>query len=472
MALFLVLTGCERHFDDFNANPNAPSDAPAPFVLPGALVDISYYTDYQLPINYIGLWVQQHASGAYPEEDQYSPRLNDINVFWNNLFDNSMKDFRHIIDKGSPNQIAVAKIMSAYGFMVLTDVWGDIPYSQALQAENGGEYLTPAFDSQKAVYDGILKDLDDAVAMMDKGAINGFGEEDLVYGGDMDRWEKFANSLRLRAFLHLSEVEPTRAKSGVAEMLSKPLISSHEEAAAIHYIDASGNRNPIYSRFEGRSNDFRASKSMLDRLIGNGTETDPMDPRTEVYAQRNINGIFVGVPNGVDGLGDVGLDNATSCKLGETFLEADAPAYFMTYTEVAFIRAEAAIRGWIAEDAKTAYEEAIRTSMSQHGITDETTITDFLAASPVAYDEANGMELVSTQKWIALFGQAIESWTNFRRTGYPVLPVALNDQNNGEFPRRLTYPSVEATTNATNVQAAIARQGGAELADPLWWDVE
>lgn len=468
----LVLTSCEKNFDEFNTNPNAPADAPAPFVLPGALVDISYFTDYQMNINYIGLWVQQHASGAYPEEDQYSPRLSDIDFFWNNLYDNSMKDFRHIIDNGTPNQVAVAKIMSSYGFMVLTDVWGDIPYSEALQAEKGESFLTPTLDAQEAVYDGIIKDLDDAVNMIDKAAIDGFGEEDLIYGGDMDLWEKFGNSLRLRAFMHLSEVNPGKAEAGVREMVAKPLISSHEENAAIHYLDVTGNKNPIHSRFSGRPNDFRASKSMIDRMIGSGDTINPTDPRTEIYAQRNSLGSFVGIPNGVDGLGDVGRDNATSCKIGTAFLAADAPAYFMNWTEVEFLKAEAAVRGWGVENPQDAYEHAIKVSMWQHGIIDDEAIQDFLEDVNIAYDAAKGMELVSTQKWIALFGQAIESWTNFRRTGYPDLPIALNDQNGGVFPKRFTYPNVESTTNGTNVTAATDRQGGAELGNALWWDVD
>lgn len=472
LSLFVLMAACEDGFDEINDNPNVPANAPASYVLPGAVVDLSYRIDYQLNINYIGLWVQQHASGAYPEEDQYSPRLNDINVFWNNMYDNGMKDLQHIKEVGAPNEKAVATILSAYGFMMLTDIWGDIPYSKALQAEAGDDFLTPAYDAQSEIYAGILNDLEAAVNMMDRADPIRFGDEDLIYRGDLDLWEKFANSLRLRAFMHLSEVDPAKSQAGVVEMLGKPLISSHEESAALRYLAATGNRNPIHSRFSGRPNDFRASKSMIDRLIGSGDEVNPADPRTEIYAQRNIDGIFVGVPNGVDGLGDVGLDNSTSCRLGERFLAPDAPAYFMTYTEVAFLRAEAAIRGWISDDPQAAYEAAIRASMSQHGITDDAAITAFLADPNVAYDPGRGMELVSTQKWIAMFGEAIESWTNFRRTGFPDLPIALNDQNNGVFPKRFPYPSVEQTTNGTNVNTATERQGGAELGDPLWWDID
>ncbi|MEZ4825442.1 MAG: SusD/RagB family nutrient-binding outer membrane lipoprotein [Bacteroidia bacterium] len=473
-SLFLTiwLGACEQGFDDINTNPNAPADASAAFVLPGALVDMAYYTHYQLGINYIGLWVQQHASGAYPEEDQYSPRLNDINVFWNNIYDNSMKDLQYIIDNGTPNQVAVAKILSAYGYMTLTDIWGDIPYSKALQAEKGGEYLTPEFDTQKDVYTGIIKDLDDAVNMMDKTSIEKFGDEDLMLHGDLDLWEKFANALRLRAYLHLSQVEPATAQAGIELMLSKPLPESNSENIALYFADVPGNRNPVHSHFSGRPNDFRMSKSMIDRLIASGDSINPADPRTGVYAQRNIEGYYVGVPNGVNGLGDVGLDNFTSCKFGTVFIEPTAPIYFMTYAEIAFIRAEAAARGWIADDAKTAYEAAIRASMDQYGITDETAIQNFLTDPQVAYDAARGLELVSTQKWVAMFGQSTESWTNFRRTGWPNLPIALNDQNNGKFPKRMLYPSVEQTTNATNVATATQRQGGAELADPIWWDVD
>lgn len=472
LAFLLWLGACEQRFDELNTNPNAPASAAPEFVLPGAIVDLAYYTNYQLGINYIGLWVQQHASGAYPEEDQYSPRLNDINVFWNNIYDNNMKDLRYIIDNGSPNQVAVAKILSAYGFMALTDIWGDIPYSQALQAEKGNEYLTPVFDAQKDVYEGIIKDLDDAVNMMDRSSIDRFGAEDLILNGDLDLWEKFANSLRLRAYLHLSEVDPTTSRAGIEAMLVKPLISNNSENIALVYVDVPGNRNPIHSRFAARPNDFRMSKSMVDRMIGSGDSLNPADPRLAVYSERNGDGIYIGVPNGINGLGDVGLDNFTSCKFGAAFLEPTAPNYFMTYAEVAFIRAEAAVRGWIAEDAKTAYETAIKASLDQHGITDAAVIDAFLTDPNVAYDPARGLELVSTQKWIALFGQPIESWTNFRRTDWPALPIALNDQNNGEFPKRMLYPSVEQTTNATNVNAATVRQGGAELENPVWWDVD
>ena len=468
LMVVIMLTSCEKRFDEFNTNPNAPAEADPEFVLPGAIVDLSYYTSYQIGINYIGLWVQQHASGAYPEEDQYSPRLNDINVFWNNIYDNGMKDFQHIINEGSNNEKAVGTIMRAYGFMMLTDVWGDIPYSAALQGEKGNEFLAPVFDTQEAVYDGIIADLDAAIAMMDNG--DGFTTQDLIYEGDMALWTKFANSLKLRAYIHLQKANPGKSQNGVVEMLGKDLISDHSENASLHYLEATGNRNPIHSRFSARPNDFRASKSMIDRLIASGDSVNPSDPRTEVYAQRNVNGYFVGVPNGVDGLGDVGLDNATSCMFGEAFLEPDAPAHFLTYTEVMFIRAEAAIRGWIADDAKTAYEDAIKASMSEHGITDQAAIDAFLMDPMVQYNQQNAIELVSEQKWIALFGQSIESWTNWRRTGYPDIPIALNDQNGGEFPRRLTYPSVEATTNGTNVTAATERQGGAELSDRVWWD--
>ncbi len=473
LALVIIGVGaCEDGFDELAQNPNAPSDVPAEFVLPGAQVDLSYYTSYQLGVNYLGLWVQHHGSGAYPEEDQYSPRLNDINVFWDNLYDNSMQDFKHILGKaeetGNNNQRAVALIMSAYGYMSISDVWGDIPYSEALRGTEG--ITTPVLDPQEVVYDGIINDLNNAVGIMDFNAIDGFGAEDLVFGGDMRKWEKFANSLRLRAFIHLSKVDPAKAQAGVVEMLGKPLIASHDETAALHYTTTLGNKNPVHSRHVGRENDFRVSLSITTRMIGPGTKADPLDPRLEVYAQRNNAGVFEGVPNGINGLGDVGLTNESSSKIGTFYLRADAPAYFMTYSEVEFIRAEAAHNGWIADDPQTAYENAIKVSMAENGITDAAVIDAFLADPTIAYSVAEGARLIAEQKWIALYGQSIEAWTNWRRTGFPDIPVALNDQNDGVIPRRMTYGSVEATTNATNVQTAYDRQGGAELSNRVWWD--
>ena len=473
-SIIMVAAACEEGFDELARNPNVPNDVPADLVIAGALVDLSYYTSYQLGVNYLGMWIQHHGSGAYPEQDQYSPRLNDINVYWNNIYDNPMRDFRHVIEKseesGNVNQRAVALIMSAFGYISLTDVWGDIPYTEALRGVEG--ITTPELDPQEVVYEGIIQDLDEAVNIMDFNSTDGFGSEDLVYQGDMRKWEKFANSLRLRAFIHLSKVDPARAQAGVVEMLGKPLISSHEENAAIHYSTASGNKNPVHSRHVGRENDFRVSLSITSRMIGPGTKADPLDPRLEVYAQRNNVGVFEGVPNGIDGLDEAGLTNESSSKIGSLYLRPDAPAYFLTYSEVEFIRAEAAHNGWITDDPQMAYENAIRISMEQNGITDDAAIDAFLTDPTISYTPTEGTKLIAEQKWIALYGQSIEAWVNWRRTGFPDIPVALNDQNNGQIPRRMLYGNVEAATNATNVQIAVDRQGGAELSNRVWWDME
>lgn len=473
--LVILFTGvsCDNGFEDLALNPNAPNDVPARLVLSGAQVDLSYVTSYQMGINYIGLWVQHHGSGAYPDEDQYSPRLNDINVYWNNIYDNSMRDFKQILNAtevtGVANEQAVGMIMASYGFMTLTDVWGDIPYTDALNGSDG--VLTPEFDTQQTVYAGIIDDLDAAADLIDLTSDKGFGSDsDLIYGGNMDSWLRFANSLRLRAYLHMSKVDPTAAENGVVAMLGQPLISSQAQNAAVHYNTASGSKNPVHSRLEGRENDFRISASVASRMIGVGTATAPQDPRLAVYAELNDAGEYVGIPNGINALTDVGLTNASSSKIGALYAAADAPAYFMTYAEVEFIRAEAAARGWIADDPAAAYENAIRVSMEQNGITDAATISTFLASANVAYNPATGLEQIATQKWIALYGQSIEAWTEWRRTGFPDIPVALNDKNQGVIPRRLMYGSVEATTNATNVTAAAERQGGAELSNRVWWD--
>ncbi len=473
VAIMLAATvACDDGFDELAQNPNAPSDVPASFVLSGAQVDLSYQTSYQMGINYIGLWVQHHGSGAYPDEDQYSPRLNDINVYWDNIYDNAMRDLKHILElseaSGNVNQRAVGLILSAYGYMSLTDVWGDIPYSEAVRGSEG--IVTPIYDAQKDVYDGIIADLNDAANIIDVSNTDGFGSEDVMFGGDMDKWLRFANSLRLRAFLHLSKVDPAKSEAGVVEMLGRPLISSQDQNAAIQYSTATGNKNPVHSRLAGRENDFRISASVATRMIGNGTAASPQDPRLPVYAQLNDADEYVGIPNGIKGLSEVGLTNESSSKIGELYAAADAPAYFMTYAEVEFIRAEAIARGWVAGDAAAAYNNAIMVSMEQNGISDASAINDFLTASNIVYNPTTGLAQIATQKWIALYGQSIEAWTEWRRSGFPDIPVALNDKNNGVIPRRLMYGSVEATTNASNVTTATERQGGAELSNRVWWD--
>ena len=204
-------------------------------------------------------------------------------------------------------------------------------------------------------------------------------------------------------------------------------------------------------------------------MIGAGTNAAPQDPRLAVYAELNDVGVYQGIPNGINGLADVGLTNAGTSPIGVLYASSDAPAFMMTYAEVEFIRAEVAARGWIADNASTAYDKAITVSMEQNGITGSS-VTTFLASANIPYVPATGLAQIATQKWIALYGQSIEAWTNWRRTGFPDIPVALNDKNGGVIPRRLTYGSIEATTNATHVNEAVANQGGAELSNRVWWD--
>jgi hypothetical protein len=474
LAMLIAGVSCDNGFDELAHNPNVPGDVPAAFVLAGAQVDLSYRTSYQMGINYLGLWVQHHASGAYPDEDQYSPRLNDINVYWDNIYDNSMRDFKHILDQtaetGDVNLQAVGLIMSSYGYMALSDVWGDVPYTEAVSGSEG--IFAPEFDTQKIVYDGIIADLNTAVGMIDMNALDNFGDQDVIFFGDMDKWMRFANSLRLRAYMRLSNVEPATAKAGVEAMFAQPLISSQSQNAAINYTTTSGNRNPVHSRLAGRENDFRVSESIATRMIGTGTNTAPQDPRLAVFASLNDAGVYQGIPNGINNLAEVSLTNESTSRFGALYAAQDAPAYFLTYAEVEFIRAEAIALGWNVSggSAAEAYDNAIIVSMEQNGITDAAVISTFLGSTNVLYNSTTGIEQISTQKWIALWGQSIEAWANWRRTGFPNIPVALHDKNNGNIPRRLVYGSIEATTNATNVAAATANQGGAELSDRVWWD--
>jgi len=482
LSVFAALIGITACGDltSINQNPNGPVDVPPPSILGNVLQVIVGNVNgvNSLNIRGGGLWVQYYSEIQYRDEDKYIVR-SGTSGGWN-LYNSALEDLQRMIVKGqasnTANWTAVGRILKSYTFSVMTNAMGDLPYSQALK---GDTVLAPAYDTQQQIYDGLLADLATANTEINPAGI-GFATGDLMYGGDMTKWRKFANSLRLRLAIHLSNVDPTKAATEAAAAVAAGVFTANTDNATLRFLASSPNRNPIYNDARGRD-DYGLSKTYVDSL------TSWADPRLPVFAQLNkdtivANRTYPGLPNGLnDG---EGASLFYISRIGAFWRETpNAPMDLLTYSEVLFLEAEAAERGWIpggSAAAATFYTNAITASMQQYGVA-APAITTYLGQAKVGYDAAGAtlaghLRQIAYQKWVSLYMQGMESWTEVRRTGIPSLipgpRAAFGAGIAGRIPERLPYDDNEAVLNKANLDAAVAAQGftqGNDIQSPLWF---
>jgi len=463
LAVGFIVTAC-GDLTSINQNPNGPVDVPPPSILPSVIQTLVGGVNgvNSLNVRGGGLWVQYYSEIQYRDEDKYIVR-SGTSGGWG-FYTNVLQDAQRMIQKGEassiPNWSAVGRILKSYTFGVMTDAMGDLPYSQALK---GDTVLAPAYDTQQAIYNGLLADLAQASSEIDLAGV-GFATGDLMYDGNMGRWRKFANSLRLRLAIRLSNVDATKAANEAAAAVAAGVFTSNADNAQLMYLATSPNRNPIYNDARGRD-DYGLSKTYVDSL------TSWNDPRLPIFAQINPAGTgYQGLPNGLNDGEGTPIVNIS--RIGAYWRETpNAPMHLSTYSEVLFLQAEAAERGWIVGSAATFYADAIRASMEQYGVA-AAAITTYLADSRVTYvPGATGLQQIAYQKWVSMFMQGMEAWTEWRRTLVPALvpgPRAVLSN----IPERLPYDDNEAVLNKVNLDAAVAAQGlgaGNNLTTPLWF---
>src|SRR3989442_2956644 len=476
-AALAAITACSD-LTSINQNPNGPVDVPPPSILPNVIQTVVGGVNgvNSLNIRGGGLWVQYYLEIQYRDEDKYLVR-SGTSGGWG-FYNGALEDIRRMIIKGeankTPNWSAVGRIMKSYVFSVMTDAMGNLPYSQALK---GDTVLNPAYDTQQAIYNGMLADLAQANTDIDlaPGAV-GFSDGDLMYGGNMAKWKRFANSLRLRLAIHLSKADPTKAASEAAAAVAAGVFTSNADNAQLMYLGTSPNRNPIYNDAQGRD-DYGMSKTFVDSL------TSFADPRLPVFAQINPAGTgYQGLPNGLNDGEGTPIVNIS--RFGAFWRStAAAPMELLTYSEVLFLEAEAAERGWIpggSAAAATYYTNAITASLQQYGVA-AADIATYLGQAKVGYDAggttlAAHMNQIMYQKWVSLFMQGMEAWTEVRRTGIPSFipgPRAVFGAGiAGRIPQRLPYDDNEAVLNSANLNAAVTSQkfsAGNDIQAPLWF---
>jgi len=471
LTLALGVSACDNDLTSINQNPNGPTDVAAEYLFPqGVTSVVATLRGTGFDMTMTSLWAQHYAKIQYVDEDRYDIRPGSIDAWWSGLYSGGLQDLKQAVDKATaankPNQVAASQIMRTWTFGVMTDLWGDIPYSEANAGDAADGTTTPKYDRQQDIYTGMFATLKDASDKITAGGA-GFGNADPIYDGDMARWKKFANSLRARYAMRLSKRDPTAARAQLTAALAAGVFTSNDDGAALTW-SAEPNVAPIYNNAKTRD-DHRVSKTLVDTL------KSLSDPRLAVYAQCTAVSAaaggcdYIGVPNGLTSPAAIALGLTKTSKIGKVFHAAQAPSWLMDYAEVLFIQAEAAQRGWTAGNAATLYNAGIAASLSQNGVS-ASAIAAYVAQPKVAYSAATGLTQIALQKWIALYGQGSEAWAEYRRTGVPSLkagPAAILPT----VARRLTYPLSEQSFNKAARDAAIATQGADALTTRVWWDM-
>lgn len=470
VGLVWVVGACDQGLTEVNDNPNAPTDVPVGFLLPQAIqsgVQQTFGAGQML--QHTGIWPQHFVQIQYPDEEQGQVRPSRMEGYWTTYFAGNLKDIQTVINKGvadgRPNHQAVGLIWKAWLFHIVTDLWGDVPYSEALQGEDG--ITTPTYDTQQSIYASMLSDLTTAVGMLDPSGL-GFGAGDIIYGDDMDAWEKFANSLRMRLAMRLSEVDAATAQSEFVAAYNAGGFTSNADNALLDYPGAPY-ENPFYENYLGRD-DNGVSATMIDTLTSLG------DPRLELYAEpAATDGVYRGHENGRADL-PPGQSLADISRIGN-FWRADGaatPSVIMSYAEVKFLEAEAIERGWLAGGAaaaEAAWREGIQAAMDMYdAYSPANNPTDAEVTAYMAGLTYGGLNDIYLQKWIALWMNGSEAYSDWRRTGVPVLTMGADMAAAvSRIPTRFTYPDSEQSLNNDNMTAAVSRQGGLSVTDPVWW---
>jgi len=453
-----------------NVDPKRPTVVPGTSLVTNAMKDLGdQVASTNVNRNVFRLWAQYWTETTYTDETNYDVKTRGVpdNVY-DALYKDVLSDLKEasiiipgeIVIEGTEiaiqNQLAIIDLLSVYTYHRLVDVFGDVPYSEAIDINN---VLLPVYDDAASIYSDLVVRIDQDLAQLDESA-GSFGSEDIIYNGDVASWIAFGHSLKLRIGIMLADVNPGKSQQWVEEA-APFVISSIQGNAILEYLGATPNTNPVYVDLvlSGRQ-DFVAAKTIVD------TMNFLNDPRRMQYFTLNPDGEYVG--------GGVGEQNsfAEFSKPGSQLTSPGLPVVFLSYSEMQFYLAEAAERGYgVSGSAEDFYNEGIRASILFWGGTEEE-YNAYVAQSDVAYATAKGdfKQKIGMQSWIAFYNRGFAGYTQFRRLDWPALQPAASPVD-GVFPTRYTYPINEQTLNGTNYTNAAAAIGG-DLSDTrIFWDV-
>lgn len=488
--LFLA---CEKDFLDINTDPNAPTNVPGYVIFPAAVMSTTGNLSTRLGVT-MGIWSQHFTQGntanQYKDIDAFSLNYSDYEGSWTEFYSGALNDYKTIIDVSEKNKdwtmYMMATIMKAYTYQYIVDLWDNVPYSEA-----GVKYY-PKFDKGHDIYKALIASIDNALSKDVTNLPANIASYDMVFAGDVAKWKKFANTLKLKLYIRMYKVDPKNTE--IAALLSGGNLLD-ENAGILSFEDSNDHRNPLNeNNFHGlnTANNLVASNTMLMYLKKNN------DPRYRRFykALEEDETKWIGLPaNEWVGL-DQGDNTNTVIKSGELSLiniRATDPVFFISKAESYFLQAEANLL--LGQDAKVNYDKGVVAALSQYKPDKDYVLSSadaaafdvnaFVAAGgvyeyPSAGTAAVKLEAIIQQKWVALYQgtNSVEAYIEFVRTGYPkVSTVSYSDESyiygqfvypkngvtKGVFPKRL--PSVkEENVNNPNADELV------DAFQPVWWN--
>ena len=474
------LTGCNK-FLDINENPNNPESATPSLLLPTVEASISQVVgnSFQVFGNIWGqYWTQNPTSSQYRVIDQYRITNTSMDRVWGNIYRGTLNNAELIINSkvaDNENYKGIAHILKAYAYQVATDAFGDIPLSEASKADGN---LSPKYEAQEVVYDSIFNYIDKGLSLLAVKQAIPVASQDMIFNGDLEKWKAFANTLKLRAYLRLSNVNATKAAAGIKALYASNAIFLNQDAT-ITYTTTGGNENPFYNEMVGlgKTQNVVASGTVVQAFVKNNDprrfafydKVEYTDPETN---EPKIQDTIAYIAQGTYSSNSKKLVSTPSPMVGGNAMSqtsAVAPVKLFSASESLFLQAEAVVRGWGTGDAQSLYSAGITESFKATG--NAADAAKYIADAPDAKftgDVEAKVKAIITQKYYAMCGfQGFEAWTEWRRTGYPSFFVKSAASTLGEdrMPLRMPYALSEATTNSNY-------PGNVVIYTPVWWDVK
>ncbi|MGS2741081.1 SusD/RagB family nutrient-binding outer membrane lipoprotein [Sinomicrobium sp. M5D2P17] len=465
-SIFIILFSCSGDLEKLNVDKKNVSDAPADTFFNLAIKNMSdllsgiTYGANGNPFNTTRILVQQISSVTYNEGATYYS-----NFTWNNVYMGvliNLEKSSGIIESNpevsgvengpvEQNMLATLEIMKVFTYAKLVESFGNIPYTEALDVDN----ISPQYDDAKIIYEDLIGRLRTAIGNIDES--QACWDNDILYDGDISAWKKLGSSLLLQMGMRIADSDPALANEVIAEALPG-IFTSNADIAQVEHQSAPPNTNELWTDLAvGNRRDFVGAKPFVDLM------NDLDDPRRSVFFQ-DVDGEFVGSPPGLV------VSYESYSRFGVLFYQPTTPVIFMDYATVEFLLAEAAERNIAGvSDAEMHYNKAIKASFEYY---EAAGADDYLLLPEVAYTTATGnwKQKIGEQKWIALFNQGLEAWTEYRRLDYPELS-APPESYVDIVPVRLIYPISEQTLNRPNYESAASDIGGDLLTTKLFWDV-